>query len=315
MKKWTLGIVLLLAPVTATVAESTQQRPGFTTDDMANFAREARQDSQIKAARTLFAETETLRAAFVINPTRAFVALPRNERDVLQRAADPSTERRMLALQWFMRGGIAKASIIDNALLSAIYHPVAQVWLLIRWDRAGGRWRVADAAFAPASSFAATATDSPTDIPGSYRQATSDFAQLTEDLAVPTIFASRIGDRAGARAAAFERIDAAMATLGRFYGDASQARALAGLETALEDSNAAWVSAALILPQPARATLAPVAATRTANGVSVWLSSPFAPATLIAADWAGGDFGKRPVVRAVALDRRVTVAASEGAAQ
>lgn len=308
MKKLATIALLLFAPAPALSS-------GFTAEDMAQAARQAPQDEQIKAARTLFAETETLRAAFAINPTRTFGALPVQERDVLARAADPSTERRMLALQWFMRGGIAKASIIDNALLSAIYHPVAKVWLLIRWNRSAERWRVVDAAFVPASSLAETPPDVPLDLADGYRRTTADFGRLTEDLAIPTIFASRIGDRASARAAAFEQIDAAIASLGRFYGEPLQARALASLEKALEQPNADWTSAALMLPAQARASLAPVAATRTTSGVTIWLSSPLAPATLIAADWACGDFGKRPVVRAVPLDRSGTAQSTKGAGQ
>jgi hypothetical protein len=299
--------VLTLAPAAALAT-------GFTAEDMAKSARTAPQDGQIKAARTLFAETEMLRAAFVINPTRTFVALSPNERDVLQRAADPSTERRMLALQWFMRGGIAKASIIDNALLSGIYHPVAQVWMLIRWDRRGERWRVADAAFVPAAVLAEPGASDSVDIAAGYGQATRDFARVTEDWAIPTILATRIGDRGAAQAAAFERIDTAVATLGRLYGEVVPARALAGLRKSFAEQADA-MSAARALPSQARATLAPIAATRTADGVTVWLSSPLVPSSLLAADWAEGDFGRRPVVRAVLLDRRAAAQATTGAGQ
>lgn len=324
MKNLTLGIVLALMPLTAVAAKSDREGRGFTLDEMANFAREAPQDDQIKAARTLFAETETLRAAFVINPARTFSALSSSEREVLQLAANPSTERRMLALHWFMRGGISKASIVDNALLSGIYHPVAQVWMLIRWDRSGGRWSVSDAAFVPASALADRAgagragadragTDL-VDLGDSYQRAIADFARVTEDIAIPTIMGSRIGDRTTAQAAAFERIDAALATLGRLYGEALPARALEGLRKK-SGEQADAMSAARALPSQARATLAPIAATRTAGGVTVWLSSPLAPSTLLAADWADGDFGERPVVRAVLLDRRKTVQVKTGAEQ
>jgi hypothetical protein len=314
MKSLTLGIVLALMPLTAVAAKSDLEGRGFTLDEMANFAREAPQDDQIKAARKLFAETETLRAAFVINPARTFSALSSSEREVLQLAANPSTERRMLALHWFMRGGIAKASIIDNALLSGIYHPVAQVWMLIRWDRSGGRWSVADAAFVPANALADGARADPADLPSSYQRAIADFVQVTQDIAVPTIMGSRIGDRTVAQAAAFERIDAVVATLGRLYGEPAQVRALAGLRKSFGEQSDT-MSAARALPSQARISLAPVAATRTANGVRVWLSSPLASSTLLAADWAEGDFGKRPVVRAVLLDRLAAVQATSGVGQ
>ena len=96
----------LLFAVCLAVSTSAFAAPGgFTADDMAVAARVGQEDGAIATARELAAATDTLRAAFVLNPETAWTILSSDERAVLQSALGPDAINRAVELAWLMRGG------------------------------------------------------------------------------------------------------------------------------------------------------------------------------------------------------------------
>ena len=141
-------VACLVLPMLATASGSTS---GFTADDLSNAARAGAEDQATVTARQLAAATDTLRAAFVLNPETAWTTLTRDERNTLQTALGPDVIHRPVELAWLMRGAAVRVGNAQAGEISALYNPVGDAWLLLGWARASVEWRVINAALVPGS--------------------------------------------------------------------------------------------------------------------------------------------------------------------
>lgn len=76
-----LFVCCLVFPMSASVAQI-----GFSADDLTAAAKAKSNDPSVVLGRQLVAATDTLRAAFVLNPETAWTILSADERVILQNA-------------------------------------------------------------------------------------------------------------------------------------------------------------------------------------------------------------------------------------
>ncbi len=255
-----LSLALLAAPAFA---------GGFSAADLAKAAATAE-----TAPGELRRETEALRLAIAYDSAAGIGTRAEAEQEALSIAFGTGDARGDARAQWFMAGAIAQPARGDFSLL---YNPLARGWLALAWVRTANGWRVAAAELKSAGEASWPTSDEP------YRKLlAADYAAMR---ATPP---QRDGALVGVEA------DKWLAGLA-FWLRKAEFRAASDATRALiaEGKTAKLGSTALdLLPTPARAAFAPVAAIgRKDGGAMVVFGSPLQPHLLVTADY---DSAARP---------------------
>ena len=291
----------LLFAVCLAVSTSAFAAPGgFTADDMAVAARVGQEDGAIATARELAAATDTLRAAFVLNPETAWTILSSDERAVLQSALGPDAINRAVELAWLMRGAAVRVGDLAAGPMTALYNPVGDGWLLLGWARVSGEWRLANAALVPGARLRlGDETGDWTVQPGyyltalasSHDQALDRFVALTRNSSARELFLALVPTRTGDRAAVYERAGQWLNSLAGWKRDPDRAAAYVHLRAMLAEGGKSAGPVANF-PAPVRASLTPLGAITYEGGTSLLMASPLFPEITIAAEFdvGGGNF-------------------------
>ncbi len=265
---------------------------GFTAGDLAAAARAGRPDTALADAREQLAETETLRAAFVLSPAGAWKLLSADEARNLRLALGGQRPLGDDAVQWFMRG--ASGMSHDDGL-TGLYNPIADVWLTLRWQRIGGAMRIADAAFTPGALVRDSDDNTPwTEAPGAYADALAHGTATARvgfrSLPGGPFFRTTGPIRGVAADQAFAAVTRWMETLRPWGENKARLAQWQAMHRQLAEGKIGGKLAAL--PPRVRATLAPMAAITRPDGASLLLMSPLAPNLVVAADYGADGKGE-----------------------
>ncbi len=279
-------ILALALAVPAHAANPPPNTKGFTAGDLSAAARASRPSPALADAREFAAQTEVVRAGFVLDPAGAWGLLSPSEARTLHAAFGPQRAYGDDAIQWFMRGAQASAG---NGDMTGLYNPLADVWLVLRWDRIGGRPRIADAVFLPGSAVNGGGGQTWTQSPGPYADALARNASVARVafalLDSGPFFDAFAPARATAGDQACQSVKAWMGSL-RPWGEAkAHLKQWQALHKDLATGRTGGTVAAL--PPRVRATLVPMGAITSADGPALLLVSPLAPQMVVAADYSG----------------------------
>jgi len=265
--------------------------PGFTAADLAAAATGARNGEErgLRAARAILAQTETLRAALMLNPDAAMAALPESERAILAAALGPDDGALSARLGWFARSAVVRVAPGAGLGAAGLYNPIADAWLLVRWDALGGALRLTEAAVADGPQLR-PARDGAFWIEAGAGDARALAAQRTAAFAAfDRVFrrgGDAIFDNAGdpvlsGRAAVWAKCDRWLAGLAAWGADPARAAQVRRTRAALTEGPASAAGRRLglpngldALPPRLRATMAPVAAWETPGGAMLLFASP-----------------------------------------
>ena len=290
---------------------------GFSTRDMESAARTTI-DPDLAEAREKRAEADTLRAAFVLDPTAAAAVLSEDERVVLDTAFGPPTQLRDAELRWFMRSASVRVTPGSKGM-SGLYNPIADVWLLLDWSRVGGSWRLIEAALVPGAELRPEPESASwRDAPGLYTVALANakalaaarFDQLPEVTANKDLFAALAARRRTLQRRSFERIDAMLGSVGTWIRD--PAHSWAALRREVVEGKAAPTMSSLPLPIVVRASLTPAAAIMRPDGASLLLVSPLDPDIVVTADFADTSSTGRATLGLINLGNAILPAENSG---
>ncbi|MEI9905452.1 MAG: hypothetical protein WDN06_17055 [Asticcacaulis sp.] len=286
MKYLALAALAFALPVHATDTK------GFTAGDLAAAARAGRPDAALADAREHLAQTETLRAAFVLSPAGAWTLLSADEARTLRLAFGGQRPLGDGAVQWFMRGA---SGVSNGDGLTGLYNPIADVWLTLRWQRIGGSMRIVDAAFTPGALVRDSDDDTPwTEAPGAYADALAHGTAAARisfrGLPGEPFFRTTGPIRGVAADQAFATVTRWMETLRPWGEDKTRLAQWKTMHRQLAEGKVGGTLADL--PPRVRATLAPMAAITRPDGVSLLLMSPLAPNLVVAADYGADGKGE-----------------------
>jgi len=297
----------MIAPMLFALLLATQSAPtGFSAEELAR--RTATADTAEASApragltpeqRERGAQSDTLRAGFVLDPAVAWETLSPDEADVLHRAFGPDRATAGAEIAWFMRGAAVRAAGED---LAGLYHPVADVWLLLHWERAGGVPRVIDAALVPgdalrppaeAAAWTGDGRNYALALAEADARATARFAALPTVTDSGFLFAALAADRPVHRERALAALRQWVGSLASWAVEPVRRDAWRALHADLSRGGATAGPAAS-LPMAVRASLAPAAAIEGPDGVSLLLVSPLYPTLYVTADFGPAGAGGRP---------------------
>lgn len=280
---------LVFAALTAALPAHSADTKGFTAADLNTAARSAQAAPDLGDAREAVAQSETLRAAFVLSPAGGWKLLSPDEARALHMAFGGPRPLGDDAVQWFMRGASAGASASDT---TGLYNPIADAWLVLRWQRIGGTLRIRDAVFLPGDAL----RDADDRTPWNRRAGAYADALAASEASARTSFASLDSDRFFAALGplklqasdeAFAQVTDRMASLKPWGSDKSRLAQWKSLHKRLAEGKAGGTVSAL--PPTIRASLVPMAALqRDGGGDSLLLISPLAPQMVVAADYSKG---------------------------
>ena len=276
---------LILALALAAPAQA-QDTKGFTAGDLSAAARAGRPSPALADMREFAAQTEVVRAGFVLDPAGAWGLLSPSEARTLHVAFGPQRPTGDDAIQWFMRGAEASAG---NGDMTGLYNPLADVWLVLRWDRIGGRPRIADAVFLPGSAVNGGGGQTWTQSPGPYADALARNAAVAHIafalLDSGPFFDAFASVKTPASDQAYQSVTAWMGSLRPWGEDKARLKQWQALHRDLAEGKTGGTVAAL--PPKVRATLVPMGAITSADGPALLLVSPLAPQMVVAADYNG----------------------------
>ncbi|MEI9905018.1 MAG: hypothetical protein WDN06_14435 [Asticcacaulis sp.] len=163
---------LVLAALVLALPAHAADTKGFTAGDLTAAARAGRPDPAMADAREQLAHTEAMRAAFVLSPAARGNCCPPTKRAI-------SAWRSAHLGRWATtpcNGSCAGASSSANSGdVTGLYNPIADVWLVLRWQRVGGAPRIADAVFLPGSALRDSTDRTPwTERPAAYADALAE---------------------------------------------------------------------------------------------------------------------------------------------
>lgn len=260
---------------------------GFTAGDLKSAAAQtARPSPALGDAREFAAQAEVVRAAFVLKPAAGWSVLTPSEARILRLAFGPGRPLGDDAIQWFMRGASASAG---NGDMVGLYNPLADVWLVLRWDRIGGSPRIRDAVFLPGRAVEGGDGQGWTQSSGPYADALAHNAAVAH-IAFTTLDSYAFFDafdnvRGPAGNEAYASVTAWMGSLRPWGEDKTHLKQWRALHKDLAEGRTGGNVAAL--PPRVRATLVPMGAITTADGPALLLVSPLAPQMIVAADYSG----------------------------
>lgn len=279
---------------------------GFTAEDLVAAGKPGGDTALSAQARQLAAATDTLRAAFVLNPETAWTTLTPDERAALQAALGPDAIDRPIELAWLMRSAAVRVGNLAAGPITALYHPVGDAWLLLGWARASGEWRVTNAALIPGSRLRNvdeagdwTTASGPTltALGAAHVGALGRFVAMTDNVSANDLFIALATTRQEDSEAVYTRAGQWLSTLAGWKRDDDRAKSYALLHTSLVKGDAS-TGAAANLPTPVRASLTPVGAITQDDGSALLMASPLFPELMVAAnfDAAGTSFKTLSVV-------------------
>lgn len=286
-----IGAWLLAAAAATAQPAPTAPPQGFNAEALAQ--RLARSDAASAEARERAAETDLFRAGFTLDPARAWATLSNNEAETLHRALGPERGWEAAELAWFMRGAAVRVAGED---LAGLYNPVADVWLLLRWERAGGGLRIVEAALVPGASVRPAAEAGAWTGSGAlYGIALAEadalaavrFVQLPGSVGSDLLFSGVAEARNELRGRAHGAIRRWVGGLAAWSSDPARRSAWAALHRRLLDGGSG-AGAAARLPTQVRASLTPVAAIDVHGAPSLLLVSPLYPSLYVTADFPAG---------------------------
>jgi hypothetical protein len=139
--------VLIGAPTSIRADNSATGRVGFTTSELEVAGRQALvgASQQLQVARVLYAQTETLRLGLVLNPDAIRGSLSSSEQGTLSAALGPNSDILQARLAWFARSASVRVGPSESPDTTGLYNSLADMWLVLRWAKVGGVWRVVGA--------------------------------------------------------------------------------------------------------------------------------------------------------------------------
>ena len=262
---------------------------------------------------------EALRFGLAADPAATFARLDELQRGAVAAAVDAADPRSGARLSWFLRAATQRVGgAADTLPTVGYYNPFVDAWLLTRWTRLGGQWRLVAvrwAAGAALRSDGVAASDAAWPRDGEpwgdglvrvSRGAVDDFDACCALIVAPSMPTQT---DAAARDQVFQRIDQTEAGLGDWVRDPQRRAAVEALLTAIGSGAAAAGSfhggnARLAdLPVGARRTLLPVARLAETDGEALVLASQKAPGVLIAAEFGPDLTVKRLTIIALAGEK------------
>lgn len=277
MKSLMIPLLLIASPAAA-------QSVGFSASDLtAAAATTGDQVAALKATRRIAAQTEILRAILATDMRRAAQRISADELRVLTAALGRPTLERDIALSWLMRSGLTTAA---DGELSGIYSPLADAWLVLRWETIGGAPRISAAALIRGTTLRPPAE-------GDWRGSEAPFAGelLRLKLQSFAIFARLPQDPGADR---FFQLHAVIADLER-TAVLSRSTAMVAALSAWSKANPATLAridaatrkhadpALMGLPDKVRKAMGPIAVVESPQGALLLLQSPVYPAQTIVA--------------------------------
>ncbi len=283
----------LVVPARAGTLEPGQ---GFTPGHLVSAARagEQRRPWQLERARVLRAQTDTLRAGLVLNPDLANAALTRDEQAALRVAIGPRTSRTSAQLSWLARGARVAVAPGPEPEVSGLYNPIADAWLLLRWQSVAGAWRIDAARLVPGpelrpideATFWADQHGALTDaLQAAEARALRRFEELFRNAAAADgVFLAPVGRSAGSRAGVLRSCDRWLASLARWATEPGHLARVRELRAALGEGGDALPEEVRALPTQVRATFLPTAGLATDAGERLLWVSPLAPQLVLLTD-------------------------------
>lgn len=273
---------------------------GFTAEDLVVAGKFDDDTALTGQTRQLAAATDTLRAAFVLNPETAWTTLTPDERAALQAALGPDAIDKPVELAWLMRSASVRVGNLAAGPITALYHSVGDAWLLLGWARAAGEWRVINAALIPGSRLRSvdeagdwtTASGSTLAALGAaHIGGLNRFVAMTDSSSADDLFIALAATQQEDSAAVYTRAGQWLGTLAGWKRDNERAKSYASLHASLVKGDAS-IGAAANLPTPVRASLTPVGAIAQGDGSALLMASPLFPELMVAAnfDAAGTSF-------------------------
>jgi hypothetical protein len=241
-------------------------------------------------APTVATDTETLRAAFVLNPETAWTLMTASERMALQTAFGNVAAARSVEIAWFMRGA---STAVGNNGMSGLYNPLADAWLLMVWARVGGVPRVVQAALVPAErlgpgeGFTAREGDVGAALAAARTDRLAQFEDLTTNATAGAILSALAPTRIADRTIVIDRAARWLATLAGWQQAPGQPEAWARLRAEMLRGRKRGHELAL-LPKVARETMTPVGVVTHGGGEAVLMMSPLSPALVAISAAASG---------------------------
>jgi hypothetical protein len=277
---------------------------GFSAADLAAAGKTAQANDTVVEARQLAAATDTLRAAFILNPRTAWTTLTPDERATLQNALGEWAAGDDIELAWFMRGAAVRVGTPAGGAMTGLYNPVADAWLLLGWARSGGEWRVIEAAITPGArlrpasegaDWTARAGVTARVLASAHQLALHSFDELTGEARSTDVFAALTLTRDEDRPEVHGRIDRWLGTLAGWRRDPARMKAFQELRGQIIGRRVGAIAVSdkqplldvMSLPLNVRTSLTPVAAIAHDDGASLLMVSPLFPSLMVMADFGG----------------------------
>ncbi|MBL8542252.1 MAG: hypothetical protein JNJ63_00450 [Hyphomonadaceae bacterium] len=282
-----LSLLLVLSPISAAA-----QTAGFTPSDLERAASSLRQgsDRDLRTARAIYAQTETLRAALLLNPDAAMYALSPGEREILSGAFGPDDGRLSARIGWFARGATVRVAPGDALGTAGLYNPILDAWLVVRWNVLGGVLRLTDAALADgavmrpqgeAATWIGAGAGDPAALAGQRDAASARFDEAFSQYGPDALFVALANPAAARRQEVWARTDRWLAGLAAWGASHERARRVERVHEALVEGPMSASGRRMGLPRALdampprlRATMAPIAAWSTPESEHLLFMSP-----------------------------------------
>jgi hypothetical protein len=255
----------------------------------------ATQDAQ---RQELVQTADAFRAGLALAPLGAFDALSDSEKAALLDALGPDPAGRAARLSWFMQSAIARMGGIRGATpVVGFYNPLAEAWLLTRWVRLDGRWKLTQAAWGAGPDAKTAKGPAPwTALNEPWGQAIKEeearaLDAFDREFLLAFVNTLSMRNRQTVAADVYARIDGALGGLATWVHDGERKQAAeavlgalaAGTTSKLDvETNTGGIDQ---LPQDLRRSLIPVAQVTEPDGEALVLVSPHDPQRMIVADF------------------------------
>ena len=277
----------LIAVCVTHPAKSQEMTQGPAISLNAQSMKEAAQSAKtrlepLKNLRARAAETEILRTGFVMHGSAMSHGLSDEERRAFTFAFGPMDRTNAAQLSWFMASAV---TAVSSESLSALYSPLSQTWLIIKWSNASGAAKVSEVYLAP---NAVVSGDPDQAVPNeasieetvvkTYAQAMKNIRLLGDPKEEDRLLRSLADNRVLNRQKAYAAMTPALASAAIWYQDPAKAKSWRANLINLAQGPARR------LPQKVRETMMPVATYATESGEILVLVSSQYPDYLLMQD-------------------------------